>query len=56
MSCIDYYLILLISFEISSESQHEPGEEVDILDGLNNLPDMLYQRKFKPVGDHFVRI
>ena len=47
--------ILLNSYEIPSEIQQEIIEEADILvGGLNNLPDLLYQKKFKPVGDHFV--
>ena len=48
-------ILLSISYDFSSESQHESTEEIDILEGLNNLPDLLYQQKFKPVGDHFVR-
>ena len=48
-------ILLSISYDFSSESQHESTEETDILEGLNNLPDLLYQQKFKPVGDHFVR-
>ena len=47
--------LLSTSYDFSSESQLESTEEIDILEGLNNLPDLLYQQKFKPVGDHFVR-
>ena len=44
----------LIRYEIPSDDQIEPIVDVDTLEGLENLPDLLYQQKFKPAGDYKV--
>ena len=44
----------LIRYEIPSDDQIEPIVDVDTLEGLENLPDLLYQQKFKPAEGYKV--